>query len=125
MRKGIWVADFCPLCLRKVVSDNALSEILKALSQNSLERALKIVYRVEEVTRFDILIPRDSEVIKILEGAPALYPLCRECARNARGREAGEKIEKNLSRNKHMLYKVEDFSLKHWTSRPRKEGCIF
>lgn len=125
MRKGIWIANFCPLCERKVIPGEVFTEILRVLSQGSLEEALKIVYKVEDIAKFDILIPKDKEVIKTLEETPTLYPVCRNCLKQAKGKEAREKIEKNISRNKHMLYKVENFNLKQWISKPRESSCIF
>lgn len=125
MKKGIWVTNVCPLCMRKIITDEIFAEILRTISQGNLEKALKIVYKVEDLAKFDILTPKGKEVVEALENIPILYPVCKNCIKHARGKEFRERIEKSLSQNKHILNKVENFDLKQWISKPRESGCIF
>lgn len=123
MGNSIWLADFCPICMRKVIPSTVLEELRKKLVEEGLEKALKIVYKVPEVARLDILLPRQG--LEFLEGSPVIYPLCKDCSRLPRTRQFRESIESNIKNNKHMLNRVEGFDIKAWASRPREGRCVF
>lgn len=124
-RKGIRLADFCPLCMNRVIPENALADAKKELARGSLERALKTLYRVQGIAKLDILLPRDREIAGALGNTPIIYPICRNCSKQTRSREAKDKIKKSLVQNLHILTYIEDFDFSRWLRKPREGGCVF
>ncbi|MEM1526744.1 MAG: hypothetical protein QW775_06845 [Ignisphaera sp.] len=124
MKKGIWVADFCPSCMKKVITSTILEEFRKELLEEGLEKALKLVYKIPDIAKFDILITKDRDSPEPWD-APIVYPLCRNCSRFARTDRFKEKIANNLKQNKHKLQFIEGFDFKEWVSKSREGRCIF
>lgn len=125
MKKGIWIAGFCPLCMRKILPDTILNDVFQALSYGNLEKAVKLIYRVKDVAKLDVLLPQDVGPVDDLEEKPVLYPLCKNCLAESRKKNTIEKIKTNIVRNKQLLWYFKDFDLMLWASRPREEGgCI-
>lgn len=124
MGKGIWVADFCPLCMRKIIPGTVFEQFKKILVEEGLEKALKLLYKIPELAKFDILMVRGKVGLEPLD-APIVYPLCRNCSRFARIDKFREKIVNNLIQNKQMLQLIEGFDIKEWSSKPREGRCIF
>lgn len=123
MENGVWIADFCPICMCKVIPSTVFNEIQKALVEEGLEKALKIIYKVPEVARLDILLPRRKS--GTLENRPVIYPLCRNCSKMPRTKQFKDSIEDNLAQNKHRLQLVEGFNIKTWALKPRESRCVF
>ncbi|MEM4789213.1 MAG: hypothetical protein QXV06_05420 [Ignisphaera sp.] len=124
MKKGIWVTDSCPLCMRKIIPNAIFEQFKKILIEEGLEKALKLLYKIPELAKFDILMIRGKVGSESFE-MPIAYPLCRNCSRFARIDKFREKIVNNLTQNKQMLQLIEGFDVKEWLSKPRDGRCIF
>lgn len=124
MKKGTWVADFCPLCMKKIIPSTILEEFRKEMLEEGLEKALKLVYKIPDLAKLDILITKDKDSSESWD-LPIVYPLCRNCSRSAQTDRSREKIANNLKQNKHMLQLIEGFDFKEWVSRSREGRCVF